>query len=134
MRVILHSKAVAELRDAFLWYENKAGNLGHDLLDEVDEGIGKIRETPDTWPLYVKEFGVRRIFVRGICARRVDVARRFANKDSARGFGLRVTRYRFLVHRFPFGILYRIAGDEIQIVAIMHLRRKPGYWTKRLSG
>jgi len=36
-----------------------------------------------------------RIFVRGICASRVDVVRRSANKDSARGFGLRVTRYRY---------------------------------------
>jgi len=37
---------------------------------------------------------MNRIFVRGICARRVDVIRRSANKDSTRGFGLRVTRYR----------------------------------------
>lgn len=100
MRVILHSDAAAELRDAFLWYESKAANLGCDLLDEVDEGIERIREIPDTWPLYAKEFGVRR----------------------------------FLVHRFPFGILYRMANEEIQIVAIMHLRRKPGYWTNRLHG
>lgn len=35
---------------------------------------------------------------------------------------------RRLVRRFPFGILYRIDPKEIVIVAVAHLRRKPGYW------
>jgi plasmid stabilization system protein ParE len=39
---------------------------------------------------------------------------------------------RRLVRRFPFGILYRIDPDEIIIVAIAHLRRKPGYWRGRV--
>jgi toxin ParE1/3/4 len=98
MRVILHSEAEAELEDAFHWYESKAGGLGRELLDEVDEGIERIRETLDTWPLYAEDLGVRR----------------------------------FLLHRFPFAILYRAGSDMIQIVAIMHLRRKPGYWAHRL--
>lgn len=39
---------------------------------------------------------------------------------------------RRLVRRFPFGILYRIEPDEIVIIAVAHLRRKPGYWRKRI--
>jgi plasmid stabilization system protein ParE len=39
---------------------------------------------------------------------------------------------RRLVRRFPFGILYYIESEEIIIVAVAHLRRKPGYWKKRL--
>lgn len=39
---------------------------------------------------------------------------------------------RRLVRRFPFGILYYIEPEEIAIVAVAHLRRKPGYWKKRL--
>lgn len=39
---------------------------------------------------------------------------------------------RRLVRRFPFGILYRIDPDEIVILAVMHLRRRPGYWLKRI--
>ena len=39
---------------------------------------------------------------------------------------------RRLVRRFPFGILYYIEPEEIVIVAVAHLRRKPGYWKKRL--
>jgi len=38
---------------------------------------------------------------------------------------------RRLVQRFPFGVLYRIDPEEVVIVAVAHLRRKPGYWRKR---
>jgi ParE toxin of type II toxin-antitoxin system, parDE len=34
--------------------------------------------------------------------------------------------------RFPFGVIYQIRGDRILIVAVAHLRRKPGYWRDRL--
>lgn len=39
---------------------------------------------------------------------------------------------RRLMRRFPFGILYRIDPQEIVIIAVMHLRRRPGYWAERL--
>ena len=39
---------------------------------------------------------------------------------------------RWLLRRFPFGILYRIDPEEIVIVAVMHLRRRPGYWRDRI--
>ncbi|HZV33716.1 MAG TPA: type II toxin-antitoxin system RelE/ParE family toxin [Verrucomicrobiae bacterium] len=34
--------------------------------------------------------------------------------------------------RFNYGIIYQIRGNEIFIVAVMHLSRKPGYWKSRL--
>lgn len=40
---------------------------------------------------------------------------------------------RRLIKRFPFGILYRIEPDKILIIAVAHLRKKPGYWKKRIS-
>lgn len=40
---------------------------------------------------------------------------------------------RCLSHTFPYGILYTIEGDSVLIVAIMHLRRRPGYWLERLQ-
>ena len=40
---------------------------------------------------------------------------------------------RRLVRRFPFGILYRIDPEEIVIIAVAHLRRKPGYWRERIK-
>jgi hypothetical protein len=38
---------------------------------------------------------------------------------------------RCLVKRFPFGILYRVEKDAIEIVAIADLRRRPDYWKHR---
>lgn len=40
---------------------------------------------------------------------------------------------RYLLKRFPFGIIYRIEKSKIYVVAVMHLSRKPGYWKKRIS-
>jgi hypothetical protein len=39
---------------------------------------------------------------------------------------------RCLVNRFPYGVLYSIESTEIFILAVMHLRRVPDYWKKRL--
>ena len=38
---------------------------------------------------------------------------------------------RHLLSRFPFGIIYQIHGEQIYIVAVMHMKRKPGYWENR---
>jgi plasmid stabilization system protein ParE len=40
---------------------------------------------------------------------------------------------RFLLRQFPFVVIYRerVRG-EIQIVAIAHTSRRPGYWRERL--
>ncbi len=40
---------------------------------------------------------------------------------------------RFLLRQFPFTLIYRerTSGD-IQIVAVAHTSRKPGYWKQRL--
>jgi plasmid stabilization system protein ParE len=38
---------------------------------------------------------------------------------------------RVLLRRFPFFIVYRVRGDNVQIVAVAHARRRPGYWRAR---
>ena len=38
---------------------------------------------------------------------------------------------RCLTNRFPFGIIYFQREDEIVILAIMQLNKKPNYWTIR---
>lgn len=41
-------------------------------------------------------------------------------------------RYRrYLVQRFPYGIIYTVEDDLIYVAAVMHLKRKPDYWEKR---
>jgi len=34
--------------------------------------------------------------------------------------------------RFPYGIIYQIRGQEILVMAIAHLHRKPDYWKYRI--
>jgi plasmid stabilization system protein ParE len=44
--------------------------------------------------------------------------------------GSHVTR-RFILQRFPFAIVYRELPETIQVLAVAHARRKPGYWKQR---
>jgi plasmid stabilization system protein ParE len=38
---------------------------------------------------------------------------------------------RLPLRRFPYSIVYRDTENEIQVVAVAHHRRKPGYWSSR---
>lgn len=41
-------------------------------------------------------------------------------------------RYRRRVSsRFPFSIVYRVVGDLVEVVGIVHQKRRPGYWESR---
>ncbi|MFQ5583778.1 MAG: type II toxin-antitoxin system RelE/ParE family toxin [Calditrichia bacterium] len=39
---------------------------------------------------------------------------------------------RCLVNRFPYGVIYQLDKEEINIIAIMQLNKKPGYWKRRI--
>ena len=39
--------------------------------------------------------------------------------------------HRYVFQRFPFSIIYRIIDRKIQVVAVAHSKRKPGYWKTR---
>ena len=38
---------------------------------------------------------------------------------------------RYLLRRFPFFVVFREVDDLVQIVAVAHARRRPGYWLGR---
>jgi plasmid stabilization system protein ParE len=38
---------------------------------------------------------------------------------------------RFVLHRFPFSVIYRDEPAVVSIVAIAHHKRRPGYWKDR---
>lgn len=38
---------------------------------------------------------------------------------------------KYLLHKFPYKILYSIETNHIYIIAIAHLHRKPEYWVSR---
>ena len=35
--------------------------------------------------------------------------------------------------KFPFAVIYRVGQEAIQVIALMHLSRRPGYWKKRIK-
>lgn len=40
--------------------------------------------------------------------------------------------FRFiLLNRYPYSLIYRLIGGVVQVVAIAHSRRRPGYWSNR---
>lgn len=39
----------------------------------------------------------------------------------------------FRLKRFPYGLIYIERGDRIIGLAVAHLRRRPGYWRRRLD-
>ena len=57
--------------------------------------------------------------------------REFPERWGTIGGGIR----RCQVHKFPYSVLYAVKLDEeethITIIAVMHGRRKPGYWNTR---
>lgn len=38
---------------------------------------------------------------------------------------------RYRLNRFPYAIIYQIVQDQVILLAVAHLRRRPGYWRKR---
>ncbi len=40
---------------------------------------------------------------------------------------------RYLLKRYPFFVVYRLGPAAIQVIAIAHGKRKPGYWRDRLA-
>jgi len=35
------------------------------------------------------------------------------------------------VEKFPYQLIYRVIGDVTVVVAVSHLKRRPGYWKRR---
>jgi toxin ParE1/3/4 len=57
-----------------------------------------------------------------------DIAR-YPNRWPLGSYGTR----RFLVRGFPYLLIYRERGaEDIQILAVAHASRQPGYWKSRL--
>ena len=49
------------------------------------------------------------------------------------GVGEAIGARRFLLPRFPFGLGYLVEGNEVVVLAVAHLKRRPGYWLDRVS-
>jgi hypothetical protein len=40
---------------------------------------------------------------------------------------------RRIVRGFPFGVLYAMHESKMVVVAVAHLKRRPGYWKERIG-
>ena len=40
---------------------------------------------------------------------------------------------KYILHKFPYKILYSIEKDHIYIIAIAHMHREPSYWVNRIN-
>ena len=38
---------------------------------------------------------------------------------------------RYLLQRFPYAVIYRAQAERVLVIAVAHMRRRPGYWRKR---
>ena len=55
-RLIVAPRAEVDLRDAFIWYEQKSAGLGHDFLQRVEAKFGQIAESPQHFRLRVRSY------------------------------------------------------------------------------
>ena len=37
----------------------------------------------------------------------------------------------YLLRRFPYAVIYRARAERVLVVAVAHMRRRPGYWRGR---
>ena len=73
--------------------------------------------------------------------RSAQAAVRFANAVDAALVAIAADPMRFVavdaihrecrVRKFPFRIVYRLAGNRVLVVAVAHAKRRPGYWRDR---
>ena len=52
--VIIRPEAENDLKEAFMWYENKRAGLGYDFLLQVDAGLRFIKRNPQIRPIEYK--------------------------------------------------------------------------------
>jgi plasmid stabilization system protein ParE len=60
--LIVRPEAEADIREAYLWYEEQRFGLGEDFLLCVEEGLAKIQRNPEMYPIVHKD--IRRILIR----------------------------------------------------------------------
>ena len=97
-----HPEAVAEMRDAAQWYEERTEGLGLRFLDAVESAATRITERPQLGAVWV----------------------------SSRLSSTNVVQ-RFPLTTFPYLLVYTTSADGVLVIAVAHGRRRPGYWAAR---
>ncbi|MGZ4969034.1 MAG: type II toxin-antitoxin system RelE/ParE family toxin [Methylobacter sp.] len=56
-----HPEVSSEIKASYVWYQNQAGGLGDDFLNELESAYQAIIEFPQTWPFF--DSGFRRFLL-----------------------------------------------------------------------
>jgi hypothetical protein len=98
----IEPEAEAELEQAALRYEGAVPGLGSQFLAEMRQRVRDVPEAPTSFPVFGDAEDVR-------CAHAVG--------------------------RFPHLVVFMVVGDAIpvtvHVLAFMHPRQRPGYWSHR---
>jgi toxin ParE1/3/4 len=97
----------------------------------------KARFLPDAEAEFLKEIAYFSAADNGLGVkfqRAVESAVNMAIANPDGGVPLASGTRRRLVKGFPFSVVYRASKSEILVIAVMHHRRKPGYWARRIEG
>lgn len=71
-------------------------------------------------------FGLGEIFVEEI-ERSINII-----KSNPKAFPIiKDSIHKAVIMKFPYSILYRVEKESIFILAVMHQKRKPSYWSER---
>lgn len=99
--VRFHPLASAEVVDAQLWFERRSVGLG----DRFIRALVATTDRAARWPNA------------GAPVRTLD--------DGS------VAERQVAMSGFPYAIVYRVAGDVVEVLAVHHQHRRPEYWASR---
>ena len=103
MRLELHPDARLELQAAVDWYDSRDARAADDFDQAIRAALKEIQDHPRAWTPVI----MRR----------------------AAGLGIR----QLVLRRFPFTLPYVVREELVVVLAVAHVRRRPGYWLKRLE-
>jgi plasmid stabilization system protein ParE len=94
-------------------YENAARQEGNDAADWYE------KQQPGLGPRFLSQW-------------KLAENRMIASPEIHRCFEGELRKCRFEI--FPYALVFRIRGDKLQVIAVMHMSRNPGYWRERGEG
>lgn len=103
MKLPFEAEAADELEAAALWYERERKGYGTRFIDDVEARVDRAAQFPSSGP---------KVVLAGVAAK-YDVRR-------------------FPLSRFPYEVVTALIDGQRGVIAIAHMKRRPGYWRDRL--
>ena|SRR5207253_6727481 len=100
------------------------------IPSDIDIHPAAIRETRKAYQWYLRRSATAAGRFRAAVERALEQIAQAPNRWPAYLHGTRYCPLR----RFQFIVVFRQRGDRLQVVAVPHGRRRPGYWKRRKFG